>query len=397
MQNPKLQGSLSSYALIWLPITISIIASFTVVGIGTFAVVRLRDKAQDAVMPLVTIPKLKTVTALGRIEPQGRVIKLSAAGSSDGSRIEKLLVQEGDRVKNGQIIAILDNRDRLQAALEEAEEEVKVAKANLSRIQAGAKRGQINTQQAIIARLTAENQGNIDTQTATIAQLQAELVNAQAEEKRYQELYAQGAISASQRDSKGLTLETTQKSLQAAQAQLNSLQLTSRQRIKEAIATLDQIVEVRPVDVVAAKAEISRIQAAAKKAEVDLQQAYVRSPQNGQVFEIHTRPGELISNNGIVDIGQTSQMYAVAEIYESDIKKLHRGQQVRVSGDVLPMELQGTVERIGLQIQRQNAINTDPSTNIDNRVIKVHIRLDQASSQKAADLTNMQVKVVIEL
>ncbi|MGM3306573.1 ABC exporter membrane fusion protein [Anabaena sp. WFMT] len=396
MQNPKLQGSLSSHALIWLPITISIIASFTVVGIGTFTVMRLRDKAQDAVMPVVIIPELKTVTALGRIEPQGQVIKLSS-GSSEGSRIEKLLVQEGERVKEGQIIAILDNHDRLQAALQEAEEEVKVAKANLSRIQAGAKRGEIATQQATIARLTAENQGNIDTQTTTIARLQAELINAKSENQRYQELYAEGAISASQLDSKRLTLETAQKSLQAAQAELNSLYLTGQQRIKEAIATLDQIAEVRPVDVVAAKAEIGRTQAVVNKAKANLQQAYVRSPQNGQVFEIHTRPGELISNNGIADIGQTSQMYAVAEVYESDIKKLNPGQQVRVSGDVLPMELQGTVERIGLQVQRQNAINTDPSTNIDNRVIKVHIRLDPASSQKAANLTNMQVKVVIEL
>jgi HlyD family secretion protein len=397
VQNPKLQGSLSSHSLIWLPITISIIASFAMVSVSAFTVIRLRDTAQRTVAPVEIIPELKTVTALGRIEPQGEVIKLSAPGSSEGSRVEKLLVQEGDRVKEGQVIAILDNCDRLQAALLEAEEEVKVAKANLSRIQAGAKRGQIATQQATIARLKAESQGDIDTQTTNIGSLQAELLNAKAEDQRYQKLYAEGAISASQRDSKRLTLETAQKSLQAAQGALNRSHSTGQQRIKEAIATLDQISEVRPVDVVAAKAEVSRTQAAVKKATANLQQAYVRSLQNGQVFEIHTRPGELISNDGIADIGQTSQMYAVAEVYESDIKKVLPGQQVRVSGDAISVELQGTVERIGLQVQRQNLINTDPSTNIDNRVVKVHIRLDQASSQKAANLTNMQVKVVIEL
>jgi HlyD family secretion protein len=397
VQNPKLQGSLSSHSLIWLPITISIIASFAMVSVSAFTVIRLRDTAQRTVAPVEIIPELKTVTALGRIEPQGEVIKLSAPGSSEGSRVEKLLVQEGDRVKQGQVIAILDNCDRLQAALLEAEEEVKVAKANLSRIQAGAKRGQIATQQATIARLKAESQGDIDTQTTNIGSLQAELLNAKAEDQRYQKLYAEGAISASQRDSKRLTLETAQKSLQAAQGALNRSHSTGQQRIKEAIATLDQISEVRPVDVVAAKAEVSRTQAAVKKATANLQQAYVRSLQNGQVFEIHTRPGELISNDGIADIGQTSQMYAVAEVYESDIKKVLPGQQVRVSGDAISVELQGTVERIGLQVQRQNLINTDPSTNIDNRVVKVHIRLDQASSQKAANLTNMQVKVVIEL
>nr|WP_242038988.1 ABC exporter membrane fusion protein [Anabaena lutea] len=397
VQNPKLQGSLSSQSIIWLLITISTIALLTVISASIFTVLRLRETAQKAIAPVVIMPEIKTVTALGRIEPQGKVIKLSAAVSGEGSRVEKLLVQEGDSVKAGQVIAILDNRDRLQAELQEAQEEVKVAKANLSRIQAGAKHGQIVTQKATIARIVAERQGDLDTQTATIDRLEAELINAQAEDKRYQQLYTEGAISASQRDSKRLTVKTAQKTLQAAQASLNRIQLTGQQRLKEATATLEQISEIRPVDLVAAKAEISRAEATVKKATANLQQAYVQSPQNGRVFEIHTRPGELISNNGIVDIGQTNQMYAVAEVYESDISKVHSGQKVQVFGDVLPVQLQGTVERIGLQVQRQNAINTDPSTNIDNRIVKVHIRLDSTSSQKAANLTNMQVKVVIEI
>ncbi|TAF12231.1 MAG: biotin/lipoyl-binding protein [Nostocales cyanobacterium] len=397
MQNPKLQGSLSSHAIIWVPITISIIASFTVVGVSVITILKLQDTAQKVVTPVVMMPELKTVTALGRIEPQGQVIKLSAGGSGEASRVEKLLVQEGDQVKQGQVIAILDSRDRLEAALLEAQENVKVAKANLSRIQAGAKPGEIATKKATISRLGAESEGDIQTQTLNIASLQAELFNAQIEDQRYQKLYLEGAISASQRDSKRLTLETTQKSLQAAQVQLNRTQLTNQQRIQEAKATLEQISEVRQVDVIAAKAEIGRAEAAVKKANATLQQAYVRSLQNGQVFEIHTHPGELISKDGIADIGQTSQMYAVAEVYESDISKVRSGQKVRVLGDAFPGESQGTVERIGLQVQRQNVITTDPVTNIDNRVVKVHIRLDQASSQTTANLTNMQVKVIIEL
>lgn len=64
----------------------------------------------------ITIPQIQTVTALGRLEPKGKVIKLSAPTSSQGSRVEQLLVQEGEKVKTGQVIAILDNRPRLQAA-----------------------------------------------------------------------------------------------------------------------------------------------------------------------------------------------------------------------------------------------------------------------------------------
>ncbi|WP_243406971.1 HlyD family efflux transporter periplasmic adaptor subunit, partial [Cuspidothrix issatschenkoi] len=205
------------------------------------------------------------------------------------------------------------------------------------------------------------------------------------------------AISASQKDSKVLNLETAKKSLQSANSQLKKLELSGKERIKEATATLNQISEVRKVDIEAALSELNRAETVVKKAAINLQKAYVKSPQNGQIFAIHTRPGELITNNGIVDIGKTSQMYVVAEVYESDITKIIQRKQVRIVGDIFDQELQGTVERIDLQVQQQNLNNTDPTTNIDNRIIKVYIRLNKASSQQAAKFTNMQVKVIISL
>ncbi len=398
VRNSKLGYRTFPKSILRPSIVISIIASLLVGGISFYIVKRWQNYANpEAQVPVTQLPQLKTVTALGRLEPQGKVIKLSAAVSAEGSRVEKLLVKEGDRVKAGQAIAILNSRDRLQASLKEAQEQVKVAQANLNRTQAGAKRGEIAAQKAAIARLEAERQGDLNAQAATIERFQAQVRNAQAEDERYQQLYQKGAISASQRDSKRLNLETAQKSLQEAQAQLNRTQSTSQQQVKQATAILDEIAEVRGVDVEAAKAEVNRAVAAMDLAKVNLEQAVVRSPQNGQVFEIHTHPGELVSNDGIADIGQTSQMYVIAEVYESDIGKVHSGQQVQVFGDYLPIELEGIVDRKGLQVRRQNVINTDPVSNIDNRVVEVHIRLDEASSRKAATLTNMQVKAVIEL
>ncbi|MBD2437970.1 HlyD family efflux transporter periplasmic adaptor subunit [Nostoc sp. FACHB-110] len=398
MQNSKLDGSISFLSVLRPPIFIAILVTLTVIGSSIFTVLKFRETAnQKAQVQTSLLPEIKTVTALGRIEPKGKVIKLSASTSTEVSRVEQLLINEGDKVKAGQVIAILDNRDRLQAAYQEAQEQVKVAQANLNRIKAGAKRGEVSAQTATIARLEAERLGDIAAQTTTVARLQAEVQNAVVEDKRYQALYQEGAIAASQRDSKRLTLETAQKNLQEAQAQLKRTQATSQQKIKEATATLDKITEVPKVDVEAAQAEVSRAIAAMNQAKVNLEQAYVRSLQDGQVFEIHTRPGELVSNDGIADIGQTNQMYAVAEVYESDIGKVTPGQKVQIVGDFLPIELQGTVERKGLQVRKQNVVNTDPISNIDNRVVEVYIRLDKASSQKAASLSNMQVKVVIEL
>jgi HlyD family secretion protein len=398
VRNSKLGYRTFPKSILRPSVAVGVIASLLVGGISFYIVKRWQNYATpETQTPATQLPQLTTVTALGRIEPQGKVIKLSAAVSAEGSRVEKLLVKEGDRVKAGQVIAILNSRDRLQAEFQEAQEQVKVAQANLNRTQAGAKRGEIAAQKAAIARLEAERQGNSNAQAATIERFQAEVRNAQAEDERHQQLYQQGAISASQRDSKRLNLETAQKNLQEAQAQLNRTQSTSQQQVKQATATLDEIAEVRGVDVKAAQAEVNRAVAAMNLAKVNLKQAEVRSPQNGQVFEIHTYPGELVSNDGIADIGQTSQMYVIAEVYESDIGKVHSGQKVTVLGDYLPIELQGIVDRKGLQVRRQNVINTDPANNIDNRVVEVHIRLNEASSQKASTLTNMQVKAVIEL
>jgi HlyD family secretion protein len=90
-------------------------------------------------------------------------------------------------------------------------------------------------------------------------------------------------------------------------------------------------------------------------------------------------------------------MFAIAEVYESDIKNIRPGQTARVSSDSIDGELSGSVEQVGYKVLRQDIVNTDPSANIDARIVEVKIRLDANSSRKAARLTNQQVKVVIQL
>jgi HlyD family secretion protein len=345
---------------------------------------------------VANVAKIATVTALGRLEPQGEVIKLSAPSSSSGSRVAELRVREGDRVKAGQVIAVLDSRDRLQAAYDQAQQEVRVAQAKLGITQAGAKQGELDAQRAEIARLDAQHQGDISAQAASVARLQSELRNAETEFNRYQALYQEGAISASNSDSKRLALETARQRVQEAQAVLARIQTTSPAQLNQARANLDRIAEVRPVDVEANQAEVARATAAMHQAKANLDQAYVRSPINGEVLDIHTRPGEVVANDGIVEIGNTHQMYAIAQVYESDISQVKRGQKVRVTSDSIHGELWGRVDWIDSQVRRQTLVNTDPSTNVDGRVVEVYVALDRASSQKAAKFTNLQVTAVIE-
>ena len=375
-----------------------IVAGLLIVGLGggAFGLTRLVATQREQEPAPVTAPAIQTVTALGRLEPQGEVIKLSAPTSTQGNRVERLLVKEGDRVKSGQIVAILDTYNQRKAALDEAEEQVSVAQSKLEVVQAGARQGEINAQKAEIERIGIERQGNIDAQAATVARLQSELRNAQTEFNRYQSLAQQGAISASELDRRRVTLETAQRSVQEAQVNLDRLRATTPAELNKAQATLDQIAEVRPVDVRSAQAEVNRAIAARNQAKASFDQAVVRAPVDGEILEIHTRSGEVVSTEGIADIGQTRQMQAVAEVYQSDIGKVRVGQRVRVTSDSLPGELTGTVVRIGSQVKRQEIVNTDPSANIDARVIEVHVNLDDASSQKASKFTNLQVQVVIE-
>ncbi|MGB3612183.1 MAG: hypothetical protein WBA10_00205, partial [Elainellaceae cyanobacterium] len=59
--------------------------------------------------------------------------------------------------------------------------------------------------------------------------------------------------------------------------------------------------------------------------------------------------------------------------------------------------LNGTVERLGLQVGRQQVVNEDPAINIDAKVIEVHIRLDPDASEQVVGLTNLQVTAAIQV
>ena len=313
------------------------------------------------------------------------------------ARIAELPVEVGERVAEGQIIAVLDNRDRLQAALQKAERQVDISRANLARVESGAQTGEVDAQIAEISRLEAEQSGNIATQRATIERIRAEVANARDDFARYNTLYERGGISASERDSRRLTLTTAEQRLAEVQATLSRIQTTSAQQISQARATLDRIEEVRPVDVDSATAELNSAIATATEAEVNLEQAYVRSPSAGQVLKIYARPGETVASEGIATIGQTSQMMVVAEVYQDDISKVEPGQSVSVTSTAIPETLTGSVERIGLQVEQQAVINEDPTENINAKVIDVYIELDEDSSETVDGLTNLQVTARIDI
>lgn len=394
-----------------------------------------RGVAKQEATEIVKPEAIKVVSALGRIEPQGQIIKLAPTPDLGGAKIAQLLVKEGDRITTGQTIALLDNYGRNQAQVELARQEIKIAEAERAIIQAGEKQGDINAQAANLQRAKAQLEGEIVANQAEIKRLQAQLIsekaekqaiiesrtaeltNAKREFQRYRQLAQEGVISESQLDSRRLTQDLAQKALNQAQASYNLTLDTLQQEINQAqaiarqnkntlqqqvsaeTATLNSVSEVREVDLIKAQAQVDRAIATLRQAEEDLKLSSVIAPMDGQIIKINSYPGEVVDDEGVVEFAQTNKMMVVAEVYESDIAKVRVGQTATISSETGAFngEITGKVSQIGLKIGKQNILNTDPAADVDSRVVEVKIYLDPPNSDRVAYLTNSKAIIKINL
>jgi HlyD family secretion protein len=336
-------------------------------------------------------PLATSVGALGRLEPEGSVIRVAGP---PGERLGELLVAEGERVVAGQVLARLESYSERLAEREYAAAQLQEARA---RLEAETRFGQAQIEEARtrLSQLDEPQQLQIRSQEAVVERIRAELADAEANLARFQALWQEGAISQQELDQKALVVRQRQEDLQAAEATLNQLRLARERDLRNAQAQ----VQAAEAALRRAQAQV-QLQSLARNlelAEARLERTLIRAPRAGQVLKIHTRPGEVIAaNQGILELGNTDQMMVVAEVYETDILRVRPGQRATISNRVLPETLQGRVERVGLQIGKKDVLNTDPAADVDARVVEVYIRLDPESSARVAGLTNLQVNVAID-
>jgi len=326
---------------------------------------RYIGRARLAVFAMLVLSPLgvhaqTSVAALGFVEPEDGVVRLSGALATDGAAVAELRVREGDKVTAGQVIAVLHNHNRLEAALRRAEAQVGVAKARLALAKAGASQGAIEARRAVVDRLTIQ------------------VENAAQECERANVLIQRNTVSEAVRDERCLDEQVL------------------RRQLIEADAALNDVMEVRDVDIAVAEAELKDAEAALDQAEADYQRSLVRAPTNGQILKVHTKAGEAIGPRGIVELGQTAQMWVRAEVYETDIGRVGVGQQAAISSDGFEGTLRGSVAEIGLMVAKNEIVDVDPAADVDARVVDVRIKLDEAASKTVERLTNLQVRVVIE-
>ena len=390
-------------ALKWrIILATSLTFSTGLVSLYIFHQLKINSQTQSsAIAPIIKsqpIPVKVAVTALGRLQPQDKITYLSAPNSVNGVRVEKLLVKEGDNVKKGQVLAYLENYARSQAAIQQTFDKLLIARTKLAQVQAGAKTGDINAQKTAITRLNSQLKGDAAAQTATINRIQAEVENAQKESDRYQQLSKAGAVSASVADTKKLVLKTTQQQLKEAEATLKRTQDTLQDQLKEGKFKLNSIKEVRTVDVELAKTEVKSAETAIKQAKADHDLTYITSTIDGTILRIHTKNGEVIGTSGFAEIGNTSKMQVLAEVYQTDIQNVRVGQKAIITSTTFPGKLQGTVREVGWQVDKQGIFSINPNSDADRRVIEVKISIDDSTdSQKISRLTNLQVDVAIQI
>jgi HlyD family secretion protein len=316
---------------------LAVIAVPVALALGTVALLPgIRTTAADS----ATGPAAgaaRGVAALGRLEPEGGIVSLGLASTPEavsGAVISRLHVERGDDVKAGQLLAEADTAAVFKARLVEARAALETARRD--------------------ARAAA-----------SLAEEACVLADVAARQSR-------------------------------RQAELLQRKLTSDDAAEQAKGAADAgaaSCRARKAATSVAESRIAGAEATVARHQAELERAYIRAPFAGRVLDVMVRPGELAGLDGVLELGRVGQMYAIAEVYETDIRNVRPGQPARVHSDALPAPLTGTVTRIRPKVHKLDEIGTDPAARKDARIVEVEVRLDDSAAAAALSLLQVEVEI----
>jgi HlyD family secretion protein len=298
------------------------------------------------------------VGCTGRIEPEGGIIVVAAPGElGQAPVIAKVFVEEGQQVAPGQAIAVLESLSDLEAAVQQATARLDVARSRLDQVRAGARRGDTLALQSEVARMEAESKA------------------ARQELQRKEALLAKDFVPRVEVDAARLKVEETDRSLDALRHRL------------------DGLTEVPETDLHLAQAEVTAAEADLDRARIQQSAGTIRAPQVGRVIRVLARAGEAVGPEGVITLANTKRMNVVAEVYETDVARVHPGQKARITADWLFSPVEGIVRWINPQIESRT-LPVEPSAAADQRVYEARIQMSHP--ELFADRINAKVDVLIE-
>jgi HlyD family secretion protein len=257
------------------------------------------------------------VTASGEIKPKVYV----NIGANAFAKITHLYVKEGDQVKEGQLLAVLDN------------------------IQSSADVAAMDSALVASRADAAAAQAAVNTSAADLNQAKAEHERARLDFERNKALYEQQLIAKSDYDTKKAAWDTAQAQLGQAEAKL-----------AQSKANLNSF-QVR----------ISQNAANLRRASDVLSKTEYRAPFNGVITNLPVREGETVvvgiqnaPGSTLMTIADTSIITAEVKVDESDIVNVQIGQPAEISVDAIPKQkFKGVVSEIGRNaVLRSTGVST---------------------------------------
>ncbi|MEQ8167749.1 MAG: efflux RND transporter periplasmic adaptor subunit [Candidatus Eremiobacterota bacterium] len=351
------------------------------------------QKKEGIPVEIVTVKKgdvIVTVESSGELKADDAL----TINTNNSGIIEEVNVKEGDYIKKGQIVAVIepnDIEDQLTQAraslntahLRLAQAETKVILQNtqvegaIKQAEAGVKSAEAQYEQALASleatkeKLSIIEEGARKQEIAqaeeTVAQAEANFREAKVDLGRMQRLCAKGAISQQQLDVAQVQYDVAEAQYNSAIHRLDLVKEGSRSqekaaarqdvamaedRVTAAKAGLDQAKEalviaqnnrmqvtVAQQEVDVAEAGVAQAQATLDTLARKLQKSYVKSPISGYVTKKYVNLGENTSGPGatkIIDVFDQGTLYFEALVSETDIAKINRGLSVDIKVDGMP-------------------------------------------------------------
>jgi HlyD family secretion protein len=271
------------------------------------------------------------VSTNGKVEP----LTQFEAHSPIATMVRKLLVKEGDHVKRGQMLVLMDDAEARSAAAR-ALTQIRAAQADLDAVHTGGNQEEILTldsdlAKARVARDTAQR--NLDALT---------------------KLEAEGAASAGE-------VKAANDQLQNANADYALLQQKQRERYSKP--------EIEKVE-----AQTSAAQAAYAAAEDTLRQLNIQAPFDGVVYSLPVMQGAYVNAGDLIlEEADLSKIRVRAFVDEPDVGRLATGDPIEVTWDAMPGRVwQSTVTSLPTVIKLHNTRNVGETTFIvDNQDLKL--------------------------
>jgi len=299
------------------------------------------------------------VGALGRVDPASRIRKLSAPGGFNVTRIQRVLVAEGDQVREGQLLAEFSDIALKDATVAQAEAALAEAQATLAKVRAAGRPSEIDAQRARIRNLQA-----------------TEAIN-RRDAQRAETLVPSGAGAAAVADRNRAQADAAG----AARA--------------EAEAVLETLSRPRPEDLALAEAQVANAAALLAKARADAALSRIFAPIDGTILKLYARAGDPVGSDGLLEMANLDRLDVLADVYETDLPRLRLGAEAEVIVPGDPTRYAATVRELGWLVRRTTQAGTDPVAAVDSRTVEVRLPLSEAGRLALLRRSNMQVQVAI--